>query len=122
MSPLSSFVLSTLNNEPAKPEPLSAKERQGHVQHRCGAYLDLHFVPAENDGNVLTDTGQISVPVWNVLVGDTGCHVEHDNRALSLDIVTVSESTKFLLTGCVPNIKFDLAPVCVEQERVDFNP
>ncbi len=45
--------------------------------------LDVHFVSTQNDGNVFTDPLQVSVPVGNVLVGDTRSDVEHDDTALT---------------------------------------
>jgi len=56
--------------------------------------LDLHFVSGEHDGDVLADAGEVAVPVGDVLVGDTGGYVEHDDGALSLDVVAVTEATE----------------------------
>ena len=52
-----------------------------------------------------------TVPVGHVLVGNTGGDIEHDDTALSVDVVTVTETTKLLLTGSVPDIELDLAVV-----------
>lgn len=54
------------------------------------------------------------MPVGNVLVGDAGGYVEHDDTALALDIVTVAETTEFLLTGSVPYVETDGTKVCGE--------
>ena len=51
------------------------------------------------------------MPVGNVLVGDAGRHVEHDDTALAVDVVTVTETTKLLLTSSVPDIELDLTEV-----------
>jgi hypothetical protein len=51
------------------------------------------------------------VPVGNVLVGDTGGNIEHDDTALSVDVVTVTETTELLLTGGIPDIEGDLTDV-----------
>ena len=78
---------------------------------------------------------QVSVPVGNVLVSHSGCHVEHDDCTLALqrdmddinptqkdhgkslwntifhgtpfnlDVVAVPQSTKLLLTSCVPHVE-----------------
>ena len=45
------------------------------------------------------------MPVGNVLVGNSGCDVEHDDTALSVDIVPISETAELLLTGGIPDIK-----------------
>ena len=48
------------------------------------------------------------MPVGDVLVGDTGSHVEHDNATLSVDVVSVSQATEFLLASCIPDIELNL--------------
>ena len=48
--------------------------------------LDVDLVAGEDDGDVLADPDQVSVPVGDVLVGDPGGDVEHDDGALSLEI------------------------------------
>lgn len=47
------------------------------------------------------------MPVGNVLVGDTGGDIEHDDPALSLDVVTISETTKLLLACGIPDVEAD---------------
>ena len=54
---------------------------------------------------------RLTVPVGDVLVGDAGCDVEHDDATLAVDVVAVSQPTEFLLSCCVPDIKLDLAEV-----------
>ena len=53
------------------------------------------------------------MPVGDVLVGDTGGNVKHDDTALSVDVVTIAETTKLLLTGGVPYVELDLSEVLV---------
>ena len=53
----------------------------------------------------------LTVPVGDVLVGDTRGDIEHDDTALAVDVVTITETTKLLLTCGVPNIELDLAEV-----------
>lgn len=45
--------------------------------------LDIDLVATQYDGNVLTHTDQVTVPVGDVLVGHSGGHVEHDDGTLS---------------------------------------
>jgi hypothetical protein len=40
------------------------------------------------------------MPVRNVLVGDTSRDIEHDDRAVALDVVAVTKSAEFLLASC----------------------
>jgi hypothetical protein len=51
------------------------------------------------------------VPVGNVLVGDAGGHIEHDDAALAVDVVAITETTELLLAGGVPHIELDLTQV-----------
>ena len=60
------------------------------------------------------------MPVGNVLVGDTGGHVEHDDTTLALNVVTISETTKLLLTGSVPDVEADGTVVRGESERMNL--
>jgi hypothetical protein len=53
----------------------------------------------------------LTVPVGNVLVGDSGSHIEHDDTTLSVDVVTVSETTELLLPCSVPDIEGDITEV-----------
>lgn len=55
-----------------------------------------------------------TVPVGNVLVGDTGGNIEHDDTALSVDIVPISQTTEFLLTSGIPHVEFDIAQVLLK--------
>lgn len=61
------------------------------------------------------------MPVGHVLVGDTGCHIEHDDPALALDIVSIAEPTKLLLAGGVPDVEANGAEIGVELEGVNLN-
>lgn len=45
--------------------------------------FDVHLVATEDDGNVLTDTNQITMPVGYVLIGNSRSDVEHDDSTLS---------------------------------------
>lgn len=51
------------------------------------------------------------MPVGNILVGDSGSNVEHDDTTVTIDVVTVSETSKLLLTGSIPHIELELPKV-----------
>lgn len=51
------------------------------------------------------------MPVRNVLVGDTGGNIEHDDTTLAVDVVAITETTKLLLSSSVPHVELDLAVV-----------
>lgn len=52
-----------------------------------------------------------TVPVGDVLVGNAGSHIEHDDTALAVDVVTITETAELLLTSGVPDIELDLTEV-----------
>lgn len=51
------------------------------------------------------------MPVGDVLVGDAGGDIEHDDAALAVDVVAITETTELLLAGRVPHIELDLTEV-----------
>lgn len=69
------------------------------------ALLDVDLVTAEDNGNVPADTGEITVPVGDVLVSDAGGEIEHDDTAFSFDVVTIAKTSKLLLTSCYKELK-----------------
>jgi hypothetical protein len=93
------------------------------MPHSCkrATHLDVDLVTAKNNGNVFANPLQVSVPVGNVLVGNSGSNIKHDDTTLSLDVVSVSETTEFLLPSSVPDIEADGTEVGVESKRVDLD-
>jgi hypothetical protein len=92
------------------------------------ALLHVDLVAGKDNGDVLADTNQVTwaglakfctallsrkrtVPVGDVLVCDTRGDVEHDDTALSVDVVSIAETTKLFLTGGVPDVELDGAEV-----------
>ena len=65
--------------------------------------------------------GPLTVPVGDIFVGDAGGNVEHDDTALALDVVTITETTKLFLAGGVPHVEADGAEVGGERERVHLH-
>lgn len=51
------------------------------------------------------------MPVGNVLVGNAGGDVEHDDAALAVDVVSVTKTSKLLLSCGIPDIELDVAQV-----------
>ena len=86
------------------------------------AILDFYFVSAQDNWDIFTNSGQITVPVGNILVGNTRSDIEHDNGALALNVVSVTESSEFFLSGGIPNIEFNGTTVGVESQRMHFYP
>ena len=85
------------------------------------AHLHVDLVTAENNGDVLTDALEVAVPVGDVLVGDAGGDIEHDDTALTVDVVAITKTTKFLLARGIPDVEADRAEVGGERERVNLD-
>lgn len=51
------------------------------------------------------------MPVGNVLVGNAGGNIEHDDTALAVDVITITETAKLLLAGGIPDIELNLTEV-----------
>lgn len=83
--------------------------------------FNIDFVTSQNDWDVLANTDKVTVPVGYVLVGDTGRDIEHDDTALSIDVVSITETTKLFLSSSVPDVELNGAQVCCKGERVDLN-
>ena len=47
------------------------------------------------------------MPVGDVLVGNTGSNIEHDDTTLAVDVVAITETTELLLTSSIPDIELD---------------
>ena len=54
------------------------------------ALLDVDLITTEDDWDALANTDEITVPVWNVLVGDSSGDIKHDDTTLTVDVVSVS--------------------------------
>lgn len=52
-----------------------------------------------------------TVPVGNVLVGNTGSNIEHDDTALAVNVVAIAQTTELLLTSGIPDIELNLTVV-----------
>ena len=96
-----------------KREKYALNQSVTHLDKRT-AYLDVHLVTTKNNGNVLAHPLVITVPVGDILVGNAGGNIEHDDTALALNVVTIAETTELLLTGGIPDVELDLAEVLRE--------
>ena len=54
------------------------------------AILNINFIAAQNNWDILEDTHQIPMPVGHVLICDTPCYIEHDDGALPLNVVAIA--------------------------------
>ena len=85
------------------------------------AIADIDFVADKDDGDGLANTSQILVPLGDVGVSDARADIEHDDTAVATDVISVSESSKFLLTGGIPNIEDDVSVGGVERHGVHLD-
>ena len=53
----------------------------------------------------------LTVPVGDVLVGNAGSNVEHDDTALAVDVVAIAQTAKLFLASSVPDVELDGAKV-----------
>lgn len=51
------------------------------------------------------------MPVGDVLVGDTGGNVKHDDAALAVDVVSVTKTSELLLSCSIPDVELNIAQV-----------
>jgi len=85
------------------------------------ALLNVDLVSGKNDRNILTNTDEITMPVGNVLVGNSRSDVEHDDTALTVNVVSISQPTKLLLTSGIPNIELEFTKVGKKAKRVNLD-
>ena len=83
--------------------------------------LDINLVSDKNNWNVFTNSDEIFVPLWNVLIGDSGADIEHDDTAVSTNVITISETTKLFLTGGIPHVEANLTLRGEKLHWVDFD-
>lgn len=84
-------------------------------------FFDVDLVSAENNWDIFANTDKITVPIGDVLVRNTRGNVEHDDAALAINVVTVTQAAKFLLTSSIPDLELDLTKVCEEAERMNLD-
>lgn len=63
---------------------------EGNVLGLYLPVLDIDLVTTDYNRDVFTDSHYVSVPVRNILVGETTGYVEHDNGALTLNTEGIS--------------------------------
>lgn len=51
------------------------------------------------------------MPVGDVLVGDAGSDVEHDDTALAVDVVAIAKTAELFLASGIPDVELDLTEV-----------
>jgi len=54
---------------------------------------------------------ELTVPVGNILVGNARGNIEHNDATLSVDVVSVTKTSEFLLSCGVPDVELDITQV-----------
>ena len=49
----------------------------------------------------------LTMPIRHILIGDARSDVKHNDTALAVDIVAISQATKFLLSCGIPDIELN---------------
>merc|ERR1719198_1514313 len=70
---------------------------------------------------MFSHTRVISLCQFGTFLYVTRSHIKHDDRALTLNIITITQPTISLLTSCVPNIKYDRSQVGLELHRINLH-
>ena len=83
--------------------------------------LDVNLISDEDDRNAFANPNDILVPLRYIPVRDTGSHVEHDNRALTLDVVAVAKTAVSLLASCVPHVEDDRTQISLKVHGIHFH-
>ena len=83
--------------------------------------LNICFVATQHHRDVLTYSCQISMPVRHFLVSNSRRYTKHCNSALTLYIIATCQSTRFLLTSCIPYAEHNRASVGMGHKRMDLN-
>lgn len=64
--------------------------------------LHIYLIPNQHNVAVRAYSGQVLVPLGNILVGDPCTDIEHDDPSMSSNVVSISQTTQLLLPCCVP--------------------
>lgn len=94
---------------------------EGNLAGLHFALLLVHLVAHQHDGDVVADSGQVLVPLGHVPVSDAGGHVEHQDRGVGANVVSLAQASQLLLAGGVPDSELDGAVVGVEGDGADLN-
>lgn len=85
------------------------------------AVIAINLVTDQHNGNVLAHAHEILVPMRHILVSDTRSHVKENDRSLSSNVVSISQTTELLLTGSVPAVEDNGAEIGRKGQRVHFH-
>jgi hypothetical protein len=96
-------------------------ELSSAIKEYTSTHFYINFVSTQHNGDVLAYTLKVTMPIGNVFVCNTRGDVKHDDTALALNVITITETTKLFLSGGVPDIETDGAKVGRELQWVHFD-
>jgi hypothetical protein len=82
---------------------------------------NINLVSNKDDRDGLADANKILVPVGDMLVRLTVGNIEHDDSSISEDVVSITKTPEFLLSGSIPTIETNHTTVRLEIKRMDLN-
>jgi hypothetical protein len=94
---------------------------EGNLSSFDFSVLLVNFITNQDDGDVVTDSSEILIPLGNVLVSNSSGDVEHENSSVGSNVISFSETTEFFLTGSIPKTELNGSVVSVEGDRANFN-
>lgn len=83
--------------------------------------LTIDLVSNQNNGDVITDSGKILIPLRDIFIGNSGGDIEHDDGSMSSNIISFSESSEFFLSSSIPDIQFNSTSVSEESNIGNFD-
>jgi hypothetical protein len=60
------------------------------------------------------------VPVGNIFICDTRSDIKHNDGALTLDVISIAQSSELFLPRSIPDIEFDRPSISMEDKRVNL--
>lgn len=54
------------------------------------------------------------MPVRNVLVCDTGSNIKHDDTALAVNVISITETSELFLSSSIPDVELNVSQVLRE--------
>jgi hypothetical protein len=94
---------------------------EGNLSSFDFSVLLVNFITNQDDGDVVTDSSEIFIPLGNVLVSNSSGDVEHENSSVGSNVISFSETTEFFLTGSIPKTELNGSVVSVEGDRANLN-
>ncbi len=87
----------------------------------CTIIISIDLVPTEYNGDIFTNSSQVPMPIWNILVCNSAGDIKHDDSTLPLDIISIPEATEFLLPCSIPHIELNWSTISVKHKWAYFH-